>query len=70
MPTKELAEQVSTHIKSLSKYCESDFVIANVAGGVGGQAQRQLLADKPDVVIGTPAKILALLQAKVWHVSS
>ena len=56
---------MSAHIKSLSKYCESDFVIANVAGGVGGQAQRQLIADKPDVVIGTPAKILALLRAKV-----
>ncbi|VDB99922.1 unnamed protein product [Peniophora sp. CBMAI 1063] len=69
VPTKELAEQVSSHIKSLTKYCESDFVIANVAGGVGGQAQRQLLADKPDVVIGTPAKILALLQAKTLSLS-
>ncbi|KZV66309.1 DEAD-domain-containing protein [Peniophora sp. CONT] len=64
VPTKELAEQVSTQIKSLAKYTESDFVIANVAGGVGGQAQRQLLADKPDVVIGTPSKVLALLQSK------
>ncbi|KAI0033910.1 DEAD-domain-containing protein [Vararia minispora EC-137] len=70
VPTKELAEQVSTHIKCLVKYCESDFVIANVAGGAGGQVQRQLLTDKPDVVIGTPAKVLGLLQSKTLSLSS
>lgn len=30
---------------------------------------RVLLSDRPDIVIGTPSKVLALLQAKVAHFS-
>ncbi|KAI0258914.1 P-loop containing nucleoside triphosphate hydrolase protein [Gloeopeniophorella convolvens] len=64
VPTRELAEQVVGHLRGLVKYCEDGVVLANVAGGAAAQLQRVLLADKPDVVVGTPSKVLALLQAK------
>ncbi|EIM86616.1 DEAD-domain-containing protein [Stereum hirsutum FP-91666 SS1] len=64
VPTKELSEQVSTHLKGLIKYCEGDVIISNVASGTTTHLQKSLLAEKPDVVVGTPSKLLALLQAK------
>ncbi|KAH9973539.1 P-loop containing nucleoside triphosphate hydrolase protein [Lactifluus volemus] len=64
VPTRELAEQVIGHLRGLVKYCETDISSVNVAGGVTTQLQRILLSDKPDIVIGTPSKVLALLRAK------
>ncbi|KAG8814056.1 ATP-dependent DNA/RNA helicase, partial [Serendipita sp. 399] len=63
VPTRELAEQVTNQIKKLAKYCES-LIITNVAGGASTHLYRVALDDKPDVVIGTPARVLALVQAK------
>ncbi|KAH8987767.1 ATP-dependent RNA helicase dbp9 [Lactarius hatsudake] len=69
VPTRELAEQVLGHLRGLIKYCEGDVSLVNVAGGVTSQLQRVLLSDQPDVVIGTPSKVLALLQAKTLSLS-
>ncbi|KAH9987765.1 P-loop containing nucleoside triphosphate hydrolase protein [Russula compacta] len=69
VPTRELAEQALGHLRGLVKYCESDISLVNVAGGVTTQLQRVLLSDRPDVVIGTPSKVLALLQAKTLSLS-
>ncbi|KAI9460737.1 DEAD-domain-containing protein [Russula earlei] len=69
VPTRELAEQVLAHLRGLVKYCESDIALVNVADGVTAQLQRVLLSDRPDVIIGTPSKVLALLQAKVLSLS-
>jgi ATP-dependent RNA helicase DDX56/DBP9 len=69
VPTRELAEQVLGHLRGLVKYCESDISIVNVADGVTAQLQRVLLSDRPHVVIGTPSKVLALLQAKTLSLS-
>lgn len=81
VPTRELAEQVSAYLRSLVKYCEKDVGIANVSSGTTAHLQRyvylflssllltgcnrSLLADKPDIVVSTPSKALALLQSKV-----
>jgi ATP-dependent RNA helicase DDX56/DBP9 len=85
VPTRELAEQVLGRLSGLVKYCETDVLLVNVAGGVTAQLQRcvltlvrthimdperlcrVLLSNKPDIVIGTPSKVLALLQEKVAH---
>ncbi|KAJ3859571.1 ATP-dependent RNA helicase dbp9 [Lentinula novae-zelandiae] len=74
VPTRELSEQVSSYLKGLCKYCE-DIVIANAAGSTSAHLQRHvplhyfflfttLLSDKPDIVIATPARGLALFQSK------
>ena len=85
VPTRELAEQVSAHLKSLLTYCEDEVMVANVSSGTTTQLQRYvldeldpglllipklvelrtLLSDKPDIVVATPSRALALLQAKV-----
>jgi len=70
VPTRELAEQVLGHLRGLVKYCESDVSVVNVADGVTAQLQRVLLSDRPDVVIGTPSKVLTLLQAKTLSLSN
>ncbi|KAJ3804267.1 P-loop containing nucleoside triphosphate hydrolase protein [Lentinula aff. lateritia] len=63
VPTRELSEQVSSYLKGLCKYCE-DIVVANAAGSTSPHLQRTLLSDKPDIVIATPARGLALFQSK------
>ncbi|KAI0369845.1 DEAD-domain-containing protein [Pilatotrama ljubarskyi] len=64
VPTRELAEQVSAHLRSLLKYCEDDVTVANVSGGTTAHLQKTLLSDHPDIVIATPSRALALLQSK------
>ncbi|KAJ4483712.1 DEAD-domain-containing protein [Lentinula aciculospora] len=63
VPTRELSEQVSSYLKGLCKYCE-DVVVANAAGSTSAHLQRTLLSDRPDIVIATPARALALFQSK------
>ncbi|KAI0060681.1 DEAD-domain-containing protein [Artomyces pyxidatus] len=70
VPTRELAEQVTNHLRGLVKYCENEVSIANIAGGSTSQLKRVLLSDKPDVVVGTPSKVLALLQSKALLLAS
>ncbi|KAA1469089.1 DEAD-domain-containing protein [Dentipellis sp. KUC8613] len=70
VPTKELAEQVMTHLRGLTKYCEGDVSIVNTTSGTSAHLQRILLSDKPDIVVGTPSKILSLLQSKALSLAA
>ncbi|WWC58771.1 ATP-dependent RNA helicase DBP9 [Kwoniella dejecticola CBS 10117] len=63
VPTKELALQVNTFVKTATKYCEGLIGCVNVASG-GSSVQRVLLNDNPDIIISTPTKLLSLLQSK------
>ncbi|KAF8623207.1 hypothetical protein AX15_006445 [Amanita polypyramis BW_CC] len=70
VPTRELAEQVSTHLRKLLVYCEKEILVSNVASGTTSHLQRALLADKPDIVVATPSRALSLIQSKALSVSS
>ncbi|KAF9054463.1 P-loop containing nucleoside triphosphate hydrolase protein [Panaeolus papilionaceus] len=76
VPTRELAEQVYSYLKKLSVYCDKDVLISNAASMATASLQRQfrtdriLLSDKPDIVISTPSKALALLQSKALSLAS
>ncbi|KAJ7895825.1 DEAD-domain-containing protein [Mycena leptocephala] len=70
VPTRELSEQVSTYLRGLLAYCEDEVAISNVASGTTTHLQRTLLSDKPDIVIATPSRALALMQSKALIVSS
>ncbi|KAG6813875.1 hypothetical protein H0H92_006282 [Tricholoma furcatifolium] len=70
VPTRELSEQVSAFLRILLTYCESDVIIANVSTGTTAHLQRTILSDKPDIVIATPSRALALMQSKALSTSS
>ncbi|KAH0836529.1 ATP-dependent RNA helicase dbp9 [Lanmaoa asiatica] len=70
VPTRELSEQVHFCLRSLLAYCDKEVAISNVASGTASHIQRAVLADKPDIVIATPSRLLGLLQSKTLILSS
>ena len=88
VPTRELAEQVYGHLKTLAEALGEDLVqVCNVAGGgeqsnkkkaktsgIGGSSsrdkvQRMQLADKPAIIVATPARALTHLRSKALDIS-
>ncbi len=63
-PTRELANQITEEIKKFSKY-EKVKTLA-VYGGVSTEAQvRGLRKDRPQIVVGTPGRVLDLIDRGV-----
>ncbi|KAJ1306954.1 hypothetical protein OPQ81_007934 [Rhizoctonia solani] len=54
VPTRELADQVTKYLKGLLAYCDKDVTAVNIAGGSSGHVQKMVLAEKPDLIVGTP----------------
>ncbi|KAK0202904.1 P-loop containing nucleoside triphosphate hydrolase protein [Desarmillaria ectypa] len=65
VPTRELAQQVTASLKEILKYCEKEIGCVNVSAGTTPHLQRTLLSDRPDIVVATPTRALALLQSKL-----
>ncbi|KAI9323236.1 P-loop containing nucleoside triphosphate hydrolase protein [Dichotomocladium elegans] len=64
VPTRELAEQVTKHIKKLIVYAKDAVKVVNLAGHMSAQMQRPILAEKPDIIVSTPSKVVLHLEAK------
>ncbi|XP_020513240.1 probable ATP-dependent RNA helicase DDX56 [Labrus bergylta] len=64
VPTKELGHQVQTMIRQLTAFCSRDVRVADISGTADLSAQRPILMEKPDVVVGTPSRVLAHLNAQ------
>ncbi|KAL6096438.1 ddx56 [Pungitius sinensis] len=64
VPTKELGQQVQAMIRQLTAFCSRDVRVADVTGKTDLSAQRPVLMEKPDVVVGTPSRVLAHLAAQ------
>lgn len=62
VPTKELARQAQAMIQQLAAYCARDVRVANVSAAEDSASQRAVLMEKPDVVVGTPSRVLSHLQ--------
>uniref|UniRef100_A0A1W7RI19 Probable ATP-dependent RNA helicase DDX56 n=1 Tax=Agkistrodon contortrix contortrix TaxID=8713 RepID=A0A1W7RI19_AGKCO len=62
VPTRELARQALRMFRRLAAYCARDVRAVDLAGPEDTAVQRPLLMEKPDVVIGTPSRVLAHLQ--------
>ncbi|MEQ9639318.1 MAG: DEAD/DEAH box helicase [Alphaproteobacteria bacterium] len=60
-PTRELALQIQAEIKMLSAHLKLRSV--TVMGGVGRQPQVRAVARGADIMVGTPGRVLDLLQA-------
>lgn len=63
VPTRELAEQVHRQLNAVLTYCRDLVQVANISRAVSAGVQKLLLSEKPDVVVATPARALACLQA-------
>uniref|UniRef100_A0A672ZPV3 RNA helicase n=1 Tax=Sphaeramia orbicularis TaxID=375764 RepID=A0A672ZPV3_9TELE len=64
VPTKELGQQVQTMIRQLTAFCSRDVRVADISAKADLSAQRPILMEKPDVVVGTPSRVLAHLNAQ------
>ncbi|XP_037693176.1 probable ATP-dependent RNA helicase DDX56 isoform X3 [Choloepus didactylus] len=62
VPTKELARQAQSMIQQLAAYCARDIRVADVSAAEDTASQRAMLMEKPDVVVGTPSRVLSHLQ--------
>ncbi|DAZ92961.1 TPA: hypothetical protein N0F65_006280 [Lagenidium giganteum] len=62
VPTKELVEQTKKHMMELMYYCR-DVVSILGLGGQSMSAQQALLRDIPDIVVSTPGRLVAHLNA-------
>ncbi|KAL4785427.1 putative ATP dependent RNA helicase [Aspergillus varians] len=61
VPTRELAEQVQKVITTFAAFCGKDVRSVNLTQKVADAVQRSMLADYPDIVVSTPARVIANL---------
>ena len=62
-PSRELCSQAFKNLQELIVYCQREISIVDLSSSqMTLQAQKQLLATRPDIVISTPTKILAHLK--------
>uniref|UniRef100_A0A8C5A698 RNA helicase n=1 Tax=Gadus morhua TaxID=8049 RepID=A0A8C5A698_GADMO len=64
VPTKELGQQVHAMLDQLTRYCARDVRVVDISGKADISAQRPILMEKPDVVVGTPSRVLIHLTAQ------
>ncbi|KAB7498075.1 putative ATP-dependent RNA helicase DDX56 [Armadillidium nasatum] len=57
-PSKELCKQIKQHIEHLTSLCMREITYIDISPQVPIEAQKSLLDDNPDILIGTPLKIL------------
>ena len=62
VPTRELADQVSLVIKDISSYTE--ITSLKVIGGTNVSMCREDLLKKPHIIIGTPGRVLDMVQRR------
>ncbi|XP_078033421.1 putative ATP-dependent RNA helicase DDX56 [Augochlora pura] len=62
-PSKELCKQIHDVVISLTIKCSREVTAVDVSPQVDLSAQKILLTEKPDIVVGTPGRILQHLKA-------
>eukprot|EP00041_Stephanoeca_diplocostata_P025231 m.656457 g.656457 ORF g.656457 m.656457 type:complete len:571 (-) comp22703_c0_seq2:2776-4488(-) len=63
VPTKELAKQACKNIREIAKFCTRNITVIDVAGDKPLKAMKASLLEKPDILIGTPSRVLSHVQA-------
>jgi ATP-dependent RNA helicase DDX24/MAK5 len=59
VPTRELAIQVSNHLKEVSKHMK--VYITTIMGGMSTHKQERLIEKTPDIVVATPGRLWQLM---------
>ncbi|PRA95375.1 DEAD/DEAH box helicase [Chryseobacterium sp. MYb7] len=68
-PTRELCLQISKDIKNYSKYMK-DIKTTAVYGGSSIVEQMRSLKDKPQIIVGTPGRVIDLINRKALDFSA
>ncbi len=63
-PTRELAAQVTGELQRLGR-CLPNLRVLSIVGGTPSRQQKQSLAAGAHVLVGTPGRLLDLLQREV-----
>ena len=69
VPTRELAQQVYSVLEKLVLYCSKDIRTLNISSDMSGSVLNTLLMDQPEIIVGTPGKLLDLLQTSINSIS-
>ena len=68
VPTRELANQIRRVIESLSEFTHLRSTV--LIGGVHASLQEKWLAEKPDLVVATPGRLVDLLEQNLLDVTA
>lgn len=64
-PTRELALQVTDHLKAVAKYI--NVRVTPIVGGILAEKQERLLKTRPEIIVGTPGRLWELMSAGEKH---
>ncbi|XP_057959331.1 DEAD-box ATP-dependent RNA helicase 13 [Malania oleifera] len=64
-PTRELALQVSDHLKEVAK--GTNFRVVTIVGGMSTEKQERLLKQRPEIIVGTPGRLWELMSRGESH---
>ncbi|KAF5950631.1 hypothetical protein HYC85_012624 [Camellia sinensis] len=64
-PTRELALQVTDHLKEVAK--GTNFRVVPIVGGMSTEKQERLLKARPEIVVGTPGRLWELMSGGELH---
>ena len=59
VPTRELAIQVSDHLKRAGQHITKGII--SIVGGMSEQKQERLLSKTPDILVATPGRLWSML---------
>jgi ATP-dependent RNA helicase DDX56/DBP9 len=63
VPTKELSKQAARNINELAQCCAGEVSVVDLSSGDALKEYRSVLAERPDIVVGTPTRVLAHIEA-------
>lgn len=69
VPTRELAQQVSSVLEKMLLYCSKDINYLNVSSEMSNSVLSTLLMQHPEIIVATPAKLNNLLETKIDAIS-
>ncbi|KNA24622.1 hypothetical protein SOVF_013960 [Spinacia oleracea] len=64
-PTRELALQVTDHLKAAAT--STNFRVVAIVGGMSTEKQERLLKERPEIVVGTPGRLWELMSGGEKH---
>ncbi|CAG2162628.1 unnamed protein product [Oppiella nova] len=63
-PSKELCAQLTQHFRQLTAYCSREITVLDISTGRVDDLKGVMTAETPDVIVGTPSRVLLHIEAK------